>query len=230
MVKQTFKLMEYKIISRNTSVAITSSARGNLGPPSVLNQDPPGNDWIKDRWQAASDMGGTAIPGSHWVILDFSALYTNSDQAAYVTKVVLDWETAFAYDYRIESRLNIPTSTGGEKDEWCVLYDGAIDNDGSKNDNQKNLRGISHQYPRKVVKEYGQSPGVKQKLPLHIIHTIEWGTVVGNSKVEISNVDGTCHLVRYLRIFIRKPARGWGVSLWQVDVYGFETQMHHRFT
>ena len=55
-------------------VTITSSARGNLGPSSVLNQDPPGKDWLKDRWQAASDMGGTAIPGCHWVKLDFSRL------------------------------------------------------------------------------------------------------------------------------------------------------------
>ena len=35
--------------------------RGNLGECGViLNR---GDDWLKDRWQAASDMGGTAIPG-----------------------------------------------------------------------------------------------------------------------------------------------------------------------
>jgi hypothetical protein len=175
-------------------------------------------------------MGGTAIPGSHWILLDFSPLYPNGEQTAYVTKVVLDWETAFAYDYRIESRVDIPTSIGGEKDEWCVMYDGASDDDDGSNNAQKSLRGISRQYPHKTVKEYGQSPGVKQKLPLHIIHTIEWGTAVGSSKVEISKVDDKCHFMRYLRIFIRKPARGWGVSLWQVDVYGFETKMHPRLT
>ncbi|KAL7482234.1 hypothetical protein ACHAW6_007920 [Cyclotella cf. meneghiniana] len=230
MIKQAFKIQEHTIISRNSTVAITSSTRGNLGPPTVLNQDPPGNDWIKDRWQAASDMGGTAIPGTHWILLDFSSLYPNSDQAAYVTKVVLDWETAFAYDYRIESRIDIPTSIGGEQDEWCVMYDGASDDNDERNNVQKNIRGIGYQYTRKTVKEYGQSPGVKQKLPLHIIHTIEWGTSVGISKVEISKVDNKCHLMRYLRIFIRKPARGWGVSLWQVDVYGFDTKIHHGLT
>jgi hypothetical protein len=29
-----------------------------------------------------------------------------------------------------------------------------------------------------------------------------------------------CRKLRYLRVYINKPARGWGVSLWQVDVYG----------
>ena len=56
------KLSSEQIISRR-DVIVTSDARGNLGPASVLVKDVPGENWLKDRWQAASDMGGTAIPG-----------------------------------------------------------------------------------------------------------------------------------------------------------------------
>jgi hypothetical protein len=66
---------------------------------------------IKDRWQAASDMGGTAIPGAHWVIMDFGTLVT-------VSAVVLDWETAHATQYRLEGR-------GKNEEEWQVFYDGS---------------------------------------------------------------------------------------------------------
>ncbi len=46
------------IISRCGNVSVTCDARGNLGPCSVLIQKIPGTDWLLDRWQAASDMGG----------------------------------------------------------------------------------------------------------------------------------------------------------------------------
>ena len=69
-----------KLLSRNPNIVITSSTRGNLGPPSVLNQNPPGKDWLKDRWQAASDMHGTAIKGSHWVLFDFSHFLLTEDR------------------------------------------------------------------------------------------------------------------------------------------------------
>ena len=82
------------IISRNPTVTVTSDTRGNLGPCSVVVQDPPGTDWIKDRWQAASDMGGTAIPGVHYVALDFH-------RTVLAHTVHLDWETAFSGNLRI---------------------------------------------------------------------------------------------------------------------------------
>jgi len=192
-------------------------------------------------------MGGTAIPGSHWVILDFSALVLSAKNgndnpiinggAMFVTNITLDWETAYAKDYRIEGRLTPPPlpvekSDGGlrkeakDDGEWCVLYDGALDDDnGSKHNN--------HNFPRRSVQEYGQSPGVKRKMPLHIIHTIDWTEILDNDANDVSGeknehgsttseeyVEKNCHILQYLRIFIRKPARGWGVSLWEVDVHG----------
>ena len=66
--------------------------RGNLGECGViLNR---GDDWLKDRWQAASDMGGTAIPGPHKVEIEFG-------RDVRVCSVEIDWETAYADDYTI---------------------------------------------------------------------------------------------------------------------------------
>ncbi|KAL7457392.1 hypothetical protein ACHAWC_011215 [Mediolabrus comicus] len=258
-----------RLLSRNPKVTITTSARGNLGPSSVLNQDPPGSDWIKDRWQAASDMHGTAIRGSHWVLFDFTQLLLQEEEqeeegsdgrrrGIQMTKIVLDWETAFAKDYRIEGRMIMdhhPTDNNGDfvdssNNDWCVLYDSgdkSTNNDNSNN--EKVIHTIDH-YPKRTEEEYGQSPGVKQKLPLHIIHTIEWTTAAStmSNEEQRSNSDGsnnannsatkqqqnthrgsssttttTCQTTsfQYLRIFIRKSVHGWGVSLWEVDVYGY---------
>ena len=213
-VRDSNERQEAVLISRNANVKITSSARGNLGPPSVLNQVSPGTNWLKDRWQAASDMHGSAIPGTHWVIFNFSELFNNNNHGAvYITKIVLDWETAFASDYRIETRIDAPTTPSGQEDEWCVLYDAGKEEKFAIGHQDKSER---FQYPHVSNEEHGQSPGVKEKLPLHIIHTIDW---TDGSDLQNSN----CHSLRYLRIFIRKSARGWGVSLWQVDVFGYET-------
>ena len=66
--------------------------RGNLGECGVIFNR--GDDWLKDRWQAASDMGGTAIPGPHKVDIDLG-------RDVRVCSVEIDWETAYAEDYTI---------------------------------------------------------------------------------------------------------------------------------
>lgn len=109
------------LLSRNDSVKITCDVQGNLGPCTVLNQDPPGNDWLVDRWQAASDMAGTAIRGTHWVQLEFDEIITAS-------RIVLDWETSYANAYRLEYRLDPPVSKLRGDDKWKVLYNGLIPN------------------------------------------------------------------------------------------------------
>jgi hypothetical protein len=263
-ITSTTHQQQPRLLSRNPKVTITTSARGNLGPSSVLNQDPPGSDWIKDRWQAASDMHGTAIKGSHWVLFDFTQLLLQEEEqeeegsdgrrrGIQMTKIVLDWETAFAKDYRIEGRMIMdhhPIDNSGGLDssnnDWCVLYDSG--DKSTNNDNNKVIHTIDH-YPIRTEEEYGQSPGVKQKLPLHIIHTIEWtpaASTMSNEEQRSNNDESnnannsatkeqqntnrgssstttTCQTTsfQYLRIFIRKSVHGWGVSLWEVDVYGF---------
>ena len=239
------------IISRDPRVVITSSARGDLGPPSVLNQNPPGTDWIEDRWQAASDMGGTAIPGEHWVTLDFTGaleLEGGGDGGAgaavvFVNKVVLDWEAAYADDYRIEGRVDPPpppppAERGGDggsaRDRgWCTLYDGDLDEqavvgavgarDGGGGDDSSHDGG--RRPPRRSVEEHGQSPGVKRKMPLHVVHTIDLSRPASDDAKgedsEGSVTGGDCRRLRYLRVYVRKPARGWGVSLWEADAFGY---------
>ena len=169
------------IVSRDPRVQVFTDVRGNLGSPRVLTQDPPGKDWIRDRWQAASDMGGTAIVGVHWVKLDFHRFVS-------MHKLELDWEAAFSDTYTIMCR-----ST--ESEEWKLLYD----------------RSSSSEQDASIFTStaYGQSPGVKYSLPLHIVHTL--------------NLNRTKDIFfRYLQLVIEKPAAGWGVSLWQVDVHGKE--------
>jgi hypothetical protein len=109
-------LYQPKLLSRSPEVSASCDARGNLGPCEVIIQSQPGTNWLKDRWQAASDMGGTAIPGHHWVILDFKT-------PVIISRVQIDWETAYAKDYRLEGRLDFPS-----KDDlnWNILYDATI--------------------------------------------------------------------------------------------------------
>lgn len=176
--------VDSKLISRSSMVTVTCDTRGNLGPCTVVNQVIPGTDWLKDRWQAASDMGGTAIPGPHWIMMDFHDSY-------YFEKIILDWETAYALEYRIEGSRSL-------YDQWTVLYDATLPI-------AKQIVG------QRTTREEGQSPGVKTKMPLHIIHNINL-----QHQSDIHPFEA----YRYLKVYILRPARGWGVSLWQVDVFG----------
>lgn len=110
------------LLSRSADVTASCDTRGNLGPCEVIIQSQPGSDWLKDRWQAASDMGGTAIPGHHWVLLDFK-------KPIMISKVLIDWETAYAKDYRLEARLETPAKN---ELSWNVIYDATIPEDRQK--------------------------------------------------------------------------------------------------
>jgi hypothetical protein len=174
-------------LSRSGKVNATADVRGNLGPVSVVVQPHPGKGWIHDRWQAASNMHGKNIPGTHWIQLDFGS-------EIIADKVVLDWEAAYADQYRLEGSLEpISTATGEtvEDGSLWILFDGTDQS----------------QQAARAVEEIGQSPGVKTKTPLHVVHTLY--------------PLQTRKPLRYLRLYILKSAMGWGVSLWQFDVYGY---------
>lgn len=74
----------------------TASVRGNLGPPSVV-VSPVADDWLKDRWQAAKNMKGEPIPGPHWIMLTLKAPAHN------VSKVIVDFESAYSNDYAVDA-------------------------------------------------------------------------------------------------------------------------------
>jgi hypothetical protein len=141
------------IISRLSNVLATCDVKGNLGDCNVVIQNTPGKDWIKDRWQAASDMGGTSIRGNHWIILDFINNVKN------INKIELDWESAYCEDYRLEIKLN-----NDNTNEWFVIYNATNSNDIIR---------------RKTIKS-GQSPGVKYEMPLHIKHIINFNNIDNN--------------------------------------------------
>ena len=171
------------LLSRDPQgVHVTADVGGNLGPPSVLNQVDPGKDWLKDRWQAASDMHGTEIKGQHWVELDFTQM-REQNEAFWPAYAILDWETAVSTDYVISGRRRLED----DSDAWTVLFD-------SK----------KHAYDTTTS---GKSPGVKKEMPLHYIHN----ATLSQPK-----------LIDAIRIVIRSSDHGWGVSLWQVDIYGWK--------
>lgn len=165
-------------------VTATADVRGNLGPAAVVIQPIPGNDWLHDRWQAASNMHGKNIPGQHWIQLEF-------DAPILVDSIRLDWETAYASEYRIEGSMQ-PIITDSDVDQAWALFDASNPDDQS----------------RRTEEKTGQSPGVKETMPLHVVHTIH-------------SVSNGHRPVRYLRLHILKSATGWGVSLWQFDVLGY---------
>lgn len=173
VAQQSALPLDRDLISIPSLCAISTDVRGNLGSASVMLQN--GTDWLRDRWQAASDMGGTAIQGSHWVQLDFV-------KSIKVRRIVLDWEAAYADHYKIQ----IPSSAAklrGTAVEWTSIF--------------------TSPNPLIQVTQYGQSPGVKQPMPLHIVHRFSLQAQT-----------------QQLRLWIERPARGWGVSLWQIQVYG----------
>jgi hypothetical protein len=77
---------------------VTADVRGNLGAVNVVMTN--GTDWIKDRWQAASNMHGKAIEGEHWLQFDFH------QRIASIEDMVLDWETAYSDHYELQVRSN----------------------------------------------------------------------------------------------------------------------------
>jgi hypothetical protein len=85
-----------------------ASARGNLGPPSVVTENSV-VDWLKDRWQAARDMYGTPLKGPQWVAIELA-------QRCVPERVILDWETSYADDYEFQVRIAIGTG-----DTWAPV-------------------------------------------------------------------------------------------------------------
>ena len=82
----------------SSSKKVTSDTRGNLGPPEVVTRDDV-KDWLKDRWQAASDMKGTPLKGKHWLQIDLERPCT-------LTSTLIDFETAYSQDWVIQGKVD----------------------------------------------------------------------------------------------------------------------------
>ncbi|GKZ01249.1 hypothetical protein MPSEU_001075900 [Mayamaea pseudoterrestris] len=132
-----------KLLSTPLTATASTSVRGNLGPPSVVLSNSTA-DWLKDRWQAASDMHGKAIYGAHWVQLDFARRVS-------VQVIVLDWEAAYSDDYSILGTLRMRNG----QNVTTTLFDTAA--------------ALSANVS---TRQWGQSPGVAFTCPMHVEHSI----------------------------------------------------------
>ena len=84
---------------------------------------------------------------------------------------------------------------------------------------------------RRSIFQSGQSPGVSFKLPLHVVHELTLDPVgtpashtqgdeggEGNEK-ETKKEEGEKY--RWVRVVMQRPSKnGWGVSMWQLSLYG----------
>lgn len=201
------------LLSTPNTTDIQTDVRGNLGPPEVMLKG--GTDWIKDRWQAASDMHGTAIKGHHQVLLTFHA-------PVQIDSIVLDWEAAFSKDYLMEGALiSSSTSHVGSGQEtpnkdhenlaWFTMHDSHQQEDApSAHQTNDNFVLVS-------TEKLGKSPGVKFETPLHVVHTIARHNATSSAGLAATEPP----TIQYLRLTIRSSAMGWGVSLWRIKVFGW---------
>jgi hypothetical protein len=111
-----------RLLSRDQGVRAFASAPGNLGPPSaVLSASV--DDWLKDRWQMARDLTGASLPVPQWIAID---LGERSSDGCSLTRLLLDWETAYANHYRIETAsYNAPLDASHNPlaDSWHTVID-----------------------------------------------------------------------------------------------------------
>ena len=142
-------------------------------------------------------MHGKRIPGEHWIQLEFE------DTEVVADRIILDWETAYADEYVLEASSTSFAANNnnnnhhppGDDDPAWVLFDG------------RKPRDVA---TMRSVRESGRSPGVNEPRPLHVVHEIRLSSSRSKNKP-----------FRFLRLRILKSVTGWGVSLWQFDVYGY---------
>jgi hypothetical protein len=92
-----------RLLSRDNGVRAFASTRGNLGDPSVVLNDRV-DDWLKDRWQIARDLTGVSLPLPQWIAIDLGPrLASRAKHGCTITRILLDWETAHAARYRIQT-------------------------------------------------------------------------------------------------------------------------------
>ena len=218
---------------------VTTDVRGNLGPASVLIQNQT-LDWIKDRWQAASDMHGTNIHGPHNVQLEwtYDVVHPTKDtihlrRASTIShstphrgaldvvlkRIVLDWEAAYSDNYDIQIWNDLtqqwvsifimrPLPPTKKKQPPPPL---PVDENATTASAKFDITGGIV-----IATEWGQSPGVTFPTPLHIIHDIS----LSDPSNQFQNLTTWTTPSSKMRIVIHTSATGWGVSLWQVQVYG----------
>eukprot|EP00040_Diaphanoeca_grandis_P019038 m.100270 g.100270 ORF g.100270 m.100270 type:complete len:270 (-) comp27231_c0_seq3:226-1035(-) len=173
---------------RNTrleAVSATASNRGNLGLADVVLSSKV-DDWLKDRWQATptGNMAGVPLKLPQWICIALKS------PASTLSKVVVDFETGFADEYRIE------VAATPDDHWWPVVLVSPSESSGAKH-----VRGQAGVGAAMTTKEWKQ----------HVEHTIV---------IEQGAADIALPLFKYVRVVFTHLGTSWGVSVWRFEVSG----------
>ena len=112
-------------------VNVTASTQGQLAPPDVV-LSPVVTHWLQHRWQAASDMSGTPVPGPHWLQFDLQ------HSAVTISRVIIDYEVALSVDYYVSVWCDASHM-------WVTVFDSKDKRDSHNiNSNVKSKQHIIH--------------------------------------------------------------------------------------
>jgi hypothetical protein len=115
-------------------------------------------------------------------------------------RMELDWEAAYSDNYDVQVRNATFAVESIESASWKTIF--CLRPGKTKSPNRTTTGGTV------VVSQWGQSPGVTTPTPLHVLHNI-------------TLFDDPATAASQWRVLIYTSAMGWGVSLWQVKVYGY---------
>jgi hypothetical protein len=180
------------ILSLNRPV--TSDVKGNLGAPNVITNNKIEN-WLTDRWQAASDMGGTPIPGKHYLTINLQRLCK-------IENIDLDWEDAYSRHWMFYGRR--------------TLNDECVDKGKSKS-NIGNIGNTNDEGWIPLIRSEDSRMTSQTKKHL-LVHAIVPDQTKGNGDEN----DCTAPYYDQVKLVIMKPSTRFGSSLWTVKVNGKE--------
>lgn len=163
-------------------------------------------DWLRDRWQAASDMSGKPIPGPHWVSIEL-------DAGCAASEALIDWETARADDYELQVR-----AVCGGSPARAAKAQAKVEGAAAR----------SAAVPSAVVASTATDDGEGQAwttlTSTRISRTTSERHVVDVVRVEETaaalSITSTTRARLEYRLHIRTPATQWGVSLWRLQLWG----------
>jgi hypothetical protein len=163
-------------------------------------------------------------------------------QPVVIQRIVLDWEAAYSDNYDIQILNSLTTDVKGVNEEgeesgpWRTIFTMrpflSTNQVGTGKVRKKSSSQVTTTGGTVTISEWGQSPGVTFPTPLHVCHTIALSTNKNRSNNNNNNNNSSqpsSSSGHYsfpsssskLRIMIYTSATGWGVSLWQVQVYGY---------
>jgi hypothetical protein len=173
-------------------------------------------------WQAALNMGGEPIKGQHWLIVELP-------RPALITRVLIDWETAYSTNWAIQGNKNptecsasAPTSTSTSRLQSSRDAVGPLSSvDGCMNP-QSGWDTLIDSRKERVM---------QRKTDKHVVQV---ATVDKKGKDVAVNSNSTSNVVdmadgfqilakgpyKLVKLLIQAPSTNWGSSVWRFQVWG----------